>query len=202
MNYQAHGAKHQGSGVSMKLQIIAAMAALSVGGCASIFDGTSEEITVNTNPPGATCVFYRENLQIGTVVNTPGILNVKKRKYDITIKCNKPGFSEASYLNHSGTSNLIAGNIAADVILTAGLSSIVDSADGADNKYDSVVNISLVPSGYGVASPAAYVSPVSPTSPDPQAATPQPAQSACTHDQQVQARIARENGYTGGPKCD
>lgn len=25
---------------------------------------------------------------------------------------------------------------------------------------------------------------------------------ACTHEQQVEARIARENGYTGGPKCD
>jgi hypothetical protein len=183
----------------MKVQVVATMMALSVGGCASVFDGTSEEITVNTNPPGATCVFYRENIQIGSVVNTPGILNVKKRKYDITIKCNKPGFGEASYLNHSGTSNLIAGNIAADVILTAGLSSIVDSADGADNEYDSVVNISLVPSGYGVASPAAYVTP---TPPAPQAPTPPLAQSSCTHDQEVQARIAKMNGYTGGPKCD
>ena len=184
----------------MKLQIFAAFAALSVGGCATVFDGTSEEITVNTNPPGATCVFYRENIQIGSVVNTPGILNVKKRKYDIDIKCNKPGFSEASYLNHSGTTNLIAGNIAADVILTAGLSSIVDSADGADNKYDSVVNISMVPSSYGVASPAAYVSPAPPGSLAPEPAL--TAQSACTHDQQVQARIAKENGYTGGPNCN
>jgi hypothetical protein len=25
---------------------------------------------------------------------------------------------------------------------------------------------------------------------------------SCTHEQQVQARIARANGYTNGPKCD
>lgn len=28
------------------------------------------------------------------------------------------------------------------------------------------------------------------------------AKSSCTHEQQVQARIARQNGYTAGPKCD
>src|SRR5579863_1355214 len=98
-------------------------------------------------------------------------MNAKKWKYDIDNKYNKPGVTEASYLDHSGTTNLIAGNIAADVILTAGLSSIVDSADGADNKYDSVVNISLVPASYGVASPAAYVSPASPTTQLPESAS-------------------------------
>jgi hypothetical protein len=31
---------------------------------------------------------------------------------------------------------------------------------------------------------------------------PTPSGRACTHDEQVKARIARSNGYTGGPKCD
>ena len=133
----------------MKYKIGAAAAAIaaacSLVGCASIIDGTTQEIQVVTNPGGATCVFIREGTQIGTVVNTPGVLSVKRRKYDITIRCNKPGYGQAEYLNHSGTSALIAGNIAADVILTAGLSSIVDSASGADNRYDPVVNITLSP---------------------------------------------------------
>ena len=133
----------------MKYNIRAAAAALaaacSLVGCASIIDGTQQEIQVVTNPGGATCVFFREGTQIGSVVNTPGVLNVKRRKYDITIRCNKPGYAEAEYLNHSGTSAMIAGNIAADVILTAGISSIVDSASGADNRYDPVVNITLAP---------------------------------------------------------
>ena len=84
-------------------------------------------------------------MSIGTVVSTPGKLTVRKSKYDITVKCNKSGYQEASYLNHSGVSATIAANVAADLILTAGISSIVDSANGADNKYDSVVNISLIP---------------------------------------------------------
>ena len=157
----------------MKLCAFAAVAALSAvtSGCAAIFDGTSQEITVNTNPSGAKCDFWREGVRIGSVPETPGLLNVKKRKYDITIKCNKAGFQEATYLNHSGTTNLIAGNIAADVLLTAGISSAVDSAMGADNKYDGNVNISMVPVGYGVAAgtpqatPAAYVPPPAPSQP-------------------------------------
>jgi uncharacterized protein YceK len=133
----------------MKLKLGAAMAvvagACSLSGCASVIDGTSQEIQVVTNPSGAKCDFYREGVKVGSVIDTPGALTVKRRKYDLTIKCNKPGYSEAEFLNHSGTSAMIAGNIAADLILTAGISSIVDSASGADNRYDPVVNITLAP---------------------------------------------------------
>jgi len=114
-------------------------------GCVSVFEGTSQKISVVTNPPGASCVFERQGLKIGEIASTPSELKIRKSKYDITIKCNEPGFMEADYLNHSGVSAAIAANVAADIILTAGLSSIVDSADGADNQYDSVVNLSLVP---------------------------------------------------------
>jgi hypothetical protein len=120
-------------------------AAVLASGCATVFEGTSQEITVNTNPPGATCVFTRNGTVVGTIQSTPALLSVQKRKYDIMITCNKAGYAQATYLNHSGVSAAIAGNVAADIILTAGLSSIVDSADGADNKYDSAVNITLAP---------------------------------------------------------
>jgi hypothetical protein len=98
-----------------------------------------------TNPSGASCVFTRQGTTIGTISSTPAVLNVPKRKYDITITCSKAGYADASYLNHSGVTAVIAANIAADVLLTAGISSIVDSADGADNKYDSAVNLTLSP---------------------------------------------------------
>ena len=131
----------------MKYRALLAVTAIGflLTGCASVFEGTSQEITIVTNPPGATCALEREGLPIQTIVSTPGTALVRKSKYDITVKCNKPGFEEAQYLNNSGTSAYIAGNIAADLILTLGVSSIVDSASGADNKYDSIVNLSLVP---------------------------------------------------------
>jgi hypothetical protein len=120
-------------------------ASVSLSGCVSILEGTSQEIKVVTNPDNANCVFEREGKPIGTVDNTPGLLKVRKDKDDIIIKCDKAGYEQASYLNHSGVTATIAANVAMDVVLTAGLSSIVDSADGADNKYDSVVNITMIP---------------------------------------------------------
>lgn len=127
----------------MRTWIVAGCFALC--GCVSVFEGTSQDIAINTNPTGATCVLERPQVPIGSVVTTPGTVTVRKSKYDITIRCNKPGYQEASYINHSGTSATIAANVAVDLLLTAGISSIVDSSTGADNKYDSVVNIMLVP---------------------------------------------------------
>jgi hypothetical protein len=142
--------------------VLVALAAVTLSGCATVFEGTSQDITVVTNPPGASCTFTRQGTNIGNIALTPATLNVPKRKYDIVITCSKPGYSDASYLNHSGVTAVIAANIAADVLLTAGLSSIVDSADGADNKYDSAVNMTLLP-----LPSAATVAPVAPTGTPP-----------------------------------
>lgn len=154
----------------MKSTKLAAIAALGIGlsGCATVFEGTSQEISVVTNPPGASCVFERNGMQVGAIANTPGTANIRKSKYDITVKCDKEGYQQGQYLNHSGTTATIAANVAADIILTAGLSSIIDSADGADNKYDSAVNMTLLPvtvtpasSAAPAAAPAAASSPSS-----------------------------------------
>jgi hypothetical protein len=136
----------------MKWITLAAVFAMggALSGCATVFEGTSQEITVNTSPPGAACTFDRlspQVTQVGTIASTPGTANIRKSKYDLMIHCNKPGFVQADYQNHSGTTATIAANVAADLLLTGGLSSIVDSADGADNKYDSVVNLTLLPLG-------------------------------------------------------
>ena len=119
----------------------AAVAALCLSGCASVIEGTSQEIKVVTNPPGANCAFVREGSVIARVEQTPGAVTIKKTKHDITLKCTKSGFQEASYLNHSGAAGATFGNI----ILGGGIGWAIDSASGADNKYDGVVNVTLVP---------------------------------------------------------
>jgi len=154
----------------MKMNKLAAAAAVlcasGLAGCATVFEGTSQEITVTTNPPGASCVFERLGDQVGMIGSTPGTANIRKNKHDITIKCDKPGYQQAQYRNHSGTTATIAANVAADILLTAGLSSIIDSADGADNKYDSAVNLTLIPLDMIPASaPAPASNPVSSQAP-------------------------------------
>jgi uncharacterized protein YceK len=183
------------------------MANMLLCGCVSVFEGTSQNISVNTNPSDAVCSFERAGNSIGTITNTPGTLTVRKTKYDIYIRCNKPGYQEATYLNHSGVSAAIAANVAVDVLFTGGISSIVDSATGADNKYDSAVNITMIPTAgpqYGaLAMPAVPYVPGSASLADQQYAepVPVPALRECTKNDKAVARLAQENGYRYQPDC-
>ncbi len=137
-----------GGGRELKLRAFYAVAlcGLALGGCSTIVSGTDQDIAINTNPVGASCVLMREGKQIGFVPHTPGSVNVSKTKHDITITCDKEGYQTASYINDSGweTGSGAAG-IALDVILTFGISSAIDSATGADNDYETPVHINLIP---------------------------------------------------------
>jgi hypothetical protein len=117
------------------------LAALPCAACSTIVEGTSQTIAVSTNPSGASCTFMRQGKPIGTVAATPGSTKIDKTKYDITVECEKAGFAKSTYLNKSGAAGATFGNI----IAGGGIGWAVDSAVGADNKYDSVVNITLIP---------------------------------------------------------
>ena len=129
-----------GVGLMIRMMLVSALA-LAVGGCSSIIEGTSQEVTVNTNPAGADCSLERQGISIAHVNPTPGSTTIKKTKYDIMIVCKKDGFEDAKYLDHSGAAGATFGNI----VLGGGIGWAIDSASGADNKYDSPVNITLVP---------------------------------------------------------
>lgn len=115
--------------------------AVTLGACSSIVEGTSQEIMVNTNPSGASCVLNRQGAEIARIPSTPAATTIKKTKYDITVVCAKAGFEDASFFNKSDVAGATLGNI----ILGGGIGWIVDSASGADNKYTSPINITLVP---------------------------------------------------------
>ena len=124
----------------------AGLLALAAAGCSSIVQGTDQEIAINTNPVAANCILEREGEKIGELTATPGTVTVSKTKHDITIICDKEGYQTASYINDSGwESGSGAAGIALDVILTLGVSSAIDSATGADNRYESPVNITMIP---------------------------------------------------------
>lgn len=135
------------------MRVSAALAALALlGGCSSIVEGTSQTIAVNTNPAGAQCGLYREGMNIGTILQTPGATTVQKTKHDINVVCVMNGYQQATYFNKSG----VAGATAANIILGGGIGWAIDSMSGADNKYDSPVNITMVPNPPGtIAAPAA-----------------------------------------------
>jgi hypothetical protein len=112
---------------------------LSCAGCSSIIEGTSQEILVNTFPAGASCTLLRNGQAIATVSPTPGTALVRKTKFGINVVCNKTGYAQASAVDRSGSA---AASVAGD-LLFPGIGWAIDSASGADNKYDSPMNLTL-----------------------------------------------------------
>lgn len=96
---------------------------------------------VNTNPDGAFCQLIREEKTIAQIVKTPAAATIEKTKHDIRIECEKEGFHKAVYYNNSDAAGATFGNI----LLGGGIGWAIDSASGADNKYTSPVNLTLVP---------------------------------------------------------
>ncbi|MDG5495665.1 hypothetical protein [Niveispirillum sp. BGYR6] len=123
---------------------------ITLPACSSIVEGTSQEIAVNTNPAGANCELVREGQVIGRISPTPGALTIKKTKHDITLNCSKDGFEVATYLNKSEVAGATVGNI----LLGGGIGWAIDSASGADNKYTSPVNVTLIPKQQQAQTPA------------------------------------------------
>lgn len=115
-----------------------AFSLLSTTACSSIIDGRSQTLSFNTNPPGANCVLTRNGMTIGNV-QTPGGIVVEKTKHNIQVVCSKDGYDDSTALLKSGVAGATFGNI----ILGGGIGWAIDSASGADNKYDDVVNVTL-----------------------------------------------------------
>ena len=116
-----------------------------LAGCASIFEGTSQQISVRTTPAGARCTFWRNGGLVSDIASTPGTVTIEKTKVDLFIVCDKPGYASATYVNRSGLAVATYANV-----LTLGLAWALDSSRGADNKYEGAIDLSLAPNGTAV----------------------------------------------------
>jgi hypothetical protein len=127
--------------------ICASAALLLLSACATIVSGMSQDISVNTNPPGANCTINRQGQKIGQVNPTPGIAKVDKTRDDLTLVCDKDGYQEATFLVRSGFEATTIGNVFIGGLIGVG----IDAATGANNHYDSPVNVTFVPLVAGAA---------------------------------------------------
>jgi len=140
-----------------------------VSGCASLIEGTTQQISVSTTPPGAHCLFLRNGNTIATIPSTPGAVTIEKTRDDLVIVCNKRGYASGTFVNKSGLAMVAYANL-----LTAGLSWAVDTGRGADNKYQGQVALALVPLAEGTAEPRPPFVPDQPPAPPPSVPEPAP----------------------------
>jgi hypothetical protein len=125
------------------LPVAAACAVVLLGGCASVIEGSTEQLTVNTVPvEGATCVL--SNSQGKWTVTTPGAVTVHKSNSVLVVTCNKDGYGEAKfYASGKMSSAAMVGTMLPYVGI---LSSAVDGSSGAALTYPDQITIALKPS--------------------------------------------------------
>jgi hypothetical protein len=127
------------------LAVVAASVALS--GCASIVKGSTQSVTVNTEPAGAICILSRDGQQIAVVNPTPGTVQIGKAAGTVSVACKKVGYVDAVGTLSSSFQAMTFGNIIFGGIIGVA----VDAASGAMHEYPPMVTITLVPSEFASA---------------------------------------------------
>lgn len=107
--------------------------------CATVVNGTSQDVVVSTSPPGAACAVDRAGARLGVVQQTPGSLHVEKSKNDLTVTCDKPGFQSAAVTRSPSFSLVTLGNLVIGGAIGIG----VDFATGANYRLPSDIQLAL-----------------------------------------------------------
>lgn len=129
----------------MKTWAVAMLVGLvSLGGCASIIDGSSQILSVKTmadgeDIPGAQCTLT--NNKGVWYVTTPGSLTVHRSYDDMNVKCSKDGYVANVGAVPSSTKGMAFGNILFGGLIGAS----VDMGTGAAYDYPSPIIVQIQP---------------------------------------------------------
>lgn len=136
-----------------------------LGGCASVVNGSSQNMTLVTEPVPASCMLRREGAVIAAVNPTPGTVSIKKSRKPIDVAYTKDEYLEARDSVASTTTGWTAGNILFGLI-GGPIGFAVDSSTGATNYYPESVRVVLAPvAPPATTSPLATRRPAEPTLP-------------------------------------
>ncbi len=127
----------------MLLRLASLLALLLLPGCATITQGGAQNVTVTTNPPGASCRLERGDTAIGIIAPTPGTLRVDKGRNDLMVICTRDGHDVTTVRHPAEFGGATFGNI-----IIGGLIGVaVDAASGANFSYYPELVINLQATG-------------------------------------------------------
>jgi hypothetical protein len=112
-----------------------------LSGCATLSHGTTEEISIATEPPGASCTLTLQGVFVAKVDPTPGIALVHRDKHDLLATCTKPGYEPGQLFLNSEISDMTFGNR----LFGGAIGSFIDRSNGARYTYPDAVSLVLTP---------------------------------------------------------
>lgn len=151
---------------------------VSLGGCATVMKGTTQKISVNTNPQGAACEVSRDGAKLASLTQTPATVEVSRDKSELSFSCTKaPEHPDATaYTVESKFNGATLGNI----LLGGVVGVVVDASTGSNYSYPENVTIDLIagaPVAATTTDPTSAAAPVAGATPAPAA---KPAAAATT----------------------
>lgn len=128
-------------GGSMRFAIAAIfLGGLLTTGCASVIEGTRQDIVVHVTPSDASCSGWRSGFPVGDFDQAKGTFSASKSRHDILLICEARGYKPKSVILRSD-----AGHWAViDGVLGVG-PALADYVTGALNKYGESVTVTLEP---------------------------------------------------------
>lgn len=115
--------------------------------CASIVEGTTQTVTVSSDPAGAICSLDRGGRTVAVVNPTPGSVTLDKSRDDVSVRCSKEGYQDMAEPLESGLQGMTLGNI-----LFGGLVGVaIDASSGAMHEYPASIAVVLPPERFGSA---------------------------------------------------
>ena len=124
----------------MKTASSAILLSLLLSACATITASAEQEITIITNPAGASCLISNTQ-QEWPVESTPATISVTRGLEPLGVSCTLAGYEVAHTLIESRTRGRSYGNI-----LLGGIPAYVDAGTGAGYEYTpSEVTFEMVP---------------------------------------------------------
>jgi hypothetical protein len=124
-----------------RIPFYALLSLIACTGCATVTEGNTQLIAIDTAPEGATCAVKSNDDVLGVVSSTPGEVVIHKSKNDVLVECSKPGYETARKKDHSDYALTGLGNLALGQFGAIG--SVLDTLTGAANKYDGRVFLEL-----------------------------------------------------------
>lgn len=125
----------------LKRILPALLLAAALPACGTLTSGTSQSISVLTEPAGASCTLTREGAVIGIVNPSPGTVTLGKSSRDIAVRCTRSGYSAGVTVVPSQFQPMAAGNI----LIGGFIGLAVDAASGAMSRYPESVIVVLAP---------------------------------------------------------